>query len=70
MTGTCLVVRGFSSIVYAQRCKHRVVSNEQDSGVVTPAAAAADPNYDAEFVRNTLAASRGGLINALKKPIR
>ena len=41
-----------------------------DSGVVTPAAAAADPNYDAEFVRNTLAESRGGLMNALKKPIR
>lgn len=47
-----------------------ILASAQDSGVVTPAAAAADPNYDAEFVRNTLAESRGGLMNALKKPIR
>lgn len=42
----------------------------QDSGRVTPASAAADPNYDAEFIRNTTAASKGGLFQSLLQPIK
>ncbi|KAL6769603.1 hypothetical protein ACKKBG_A31670 [Auxenochlorella protothecoides x Auxenochlorella symbiontica] len=41
-----------------------------DSGRVTPASAAADPNYDAEFIRNTTAASKGGLFQSLLQPIK
>lgn len=37
---------------------------------MTAASAAADPNYDAEHIRNTIAAARGGFMNSMMQPIK
>ena len=41
-----------------------------DSGKSTPAAIAANPDTQEEFVRNTRTATEGGFLNSLMKPIQ